>query len=203
MIKKANFDSKDKQSWDEFFSHDTFRRRKFCLEFIKDFNGTRAAERAGFSKKTSGYKSVSLLKEPKVQETIRGLIKDQEIRLGITADKILALSYEIASADIIGCFDEHGALKKVEDIPEALRRTISSIDIDEIWEHEGREKIQIGVTKKIKFWNKDKQIEFLGKHLKLVADMPDEKPPLDVNLNVTVKHIDIEERLNCLTPSRN
>lgn len=198
-------------SWKEFFSHETFRRRKFCLSFIQHFEGKRAATEAGFSPNTARNKATQLLNEPKIQEMLRELILEQEKRLQITADKILVASYEIATADIIGCFNEDGSLKNLKDIPPELRRCISSIDIDEIWDdvmtkdEDGNKSVKrelIGHTKKIKFWNKDKQIEFLGKHLKLINDFP-AKEPLEVDFNVTVNHVDLEERLNCLDLSKN
>src|SRR5690242_9237795 len=44
----------------------TPRKRRFAMEYLIDFNGTQAAIRAGFSKRTAGRQSVDLLKDPTI-----------------------------------------------------------------------------------------------------------------------------------------
>jgi phage terminase small subunit len=53
----------------------------------------------------------------------------------------------------------------MSDIPEDARRAIAGIEIVEEFEGSGKDREQIGYTKKIKFWDKPKALENLGKHL--------------------------------------
>lgn len=73
----------------------------------------------------------------------------------------------IARADIRDAYDEHGRLLPMKDMPEHLARAIASVEVDELFEGVGKDREQVGVTKKVKFWNKDKMVETLGKQVGL------------------------------------
>lgn len=71
----------------------------------------------------------------------------------------------IATSDIRQLFNSDGTVKPVADWPPELSRAIASIEVDELFEGSGRDKTQIGITKKIKFWDKLKALELIGKNL--------------------------------------
>lgn len=47
------------------------KQQQFCLEYLKDFNGTQAAIRAGYSKKTANEQAARLLANVSIQNYIR------------------------------------------------------------------------------------------------------------------------------------
>lgn len=49
------------------------KQERFCLEYLKDFNGTQAAIRAGYSKSTANEQSSALLAKLNIQNRIRDL----------------------------------------------------------------------------------------------------------------------------------
>lgn len=49
----------------------TPKQRLFCLEYLKDFNGTQAAVRAGYSKKTANEQASRLLANVNIQNYIK------------------------------------------------------------------------------------------------------------------------------------
>lgn len=49
----------------------TPKQLKFCLEYLKDFNGTQAAIRAGYSKKTANEQASRLLANVNIQNQIK------------------------------------------------------------------------------------------------------------------------------------
>lgn len=49
----------------------TERQKNFCLEYLKDFNGTKAAIRSGYSTKTSPEQAARLLRNVKVQDYLK------------------------------------------------------------------------------------------------------------------------------------
>ena len=55
----------------------TPKQKKFCHEYIKDFNATQAAIRAGYSKKTAKEIGYQLLHKTSLQEYLAGLINAQ------------------------------------------------------------------------------------------------------------------------------
>jgi hypothetical protein len=76
----------------------------------------------------------------------------------------------LMDADLAEAFDENGCLKSIHDIPLAVRKAIASIEVDELWEGHGKDRRQIGVTRKIKLWDKVKGIELMARKNKMLTD---------------------------------
>jgi len=55
-------------------------------------------------------------------------------------------------------------------MPPHVRRAIASVEIEEVWEGSGADRVQSGELKKVKFWPKHTGLELLGKHVKLFGD---------------------------------
>lgn len=62
------------------------RQEMFCQEYVKDFNGARAARDAGYSEKTAAAKACELLKLPKIKRRIR--FAKQELLDKIDVDRM-------------------------------------------------------------------------------------------------------------------
>lgn len=146
------------------------KQRSFVIEYLKDKNATQAAIRAGYSAKTAQQISSELLLKPVISKAISDVIGSQAEKAEIDGIIVLRELYRILTVDIAGAFEENGALKPIQDIPEDIRRAISSVEVDEIWEQEGNRKVEVGETKKVKFWSKTEAAQLLGKNLKLWAD---------------------------------
>ena len=67
----------------------TDKQKIFCKEYIIDFNATRAAEAAGYSKKTAYASGAENLRKPQIQEEIARLTKGRNERLEVTADRVV------------------------------------------------------------------------------------------------------------------
>lgn len=100
------------------------KQKQFCNEYIVDFNGTQAAIRAGYSKKTAYSMASENLKKPKVQAHIKELIENRNKRTKITQDEVVAnivevmnrcmqkvpvMIYDKVEKDYIQVQDENGA----------------------------------------------------------------------------------------------
>ena len=66
------------------------KQKMFCKEYIIDFNGTQAAIRAGYSKKTANEQASRLLTKVNVQAYLKKLIENREKRTQITQDEVVA-----------------------------------------------------------------------------------------------------------------
>ena len=168
LTKKDNYRNKK----DPAYLMLTPMQEKFCYEYIIDRNAMQAAIRAGFSKKTSHVQATRIMKNPYVIYKINRLLEEQHARIGITADNVLKELMKLAFVDITDIFDENGNLKDIGLMPENVRKAIASVEVSEEFDHPGKDKERIGYTKKIKFWPKDKALELLAKHLKLLGDSP-------------------------------
>lgn len=90
---------------------------------------------------------------------------------GITAQKVVKAFAEIGFCDPAEVIDEtNGQIKDIHVIPINIRRAISSIEVIEEFSGKGENKEFIGFTKKIRFWDKNKALESLAKHLGLFAE---------------------------------
>lgn len=148
------------------------RRRRFAEEYIKDFNGAAAAVRAGYTQKqhSARHSAQRLLNEPEVQAMIREFASNAVQRNKVYIDGVLAELARIATVDFAQAFNEDGSLKRLSDIPEDVRRAIAGLEIKEYFEGSGEERVQVGWIKKIKFNDKNKALELLGKYLAMWVD---------------------------------
>jgi phage terminase small subunit len=146
------------------------RQLRFCQEYIIDLNGTQAAIRAGYSEDSARAIASENLTKPDIEAKIQELKDLRSLRTEITADKVLTETYLLAASDIGEAFNEDGSLKPIKEIPSHIRKAISSVEVDELFEGHGADKEQVGYTRKIKLWDKVKTLELLGKHLKVFSD---------------------------------
>jgi len=65
----------------------TEKQRLFCLEYIKDFNATQAAIRAGYSVKGAAVLASNLLTNNKIQQELAGAIEKTFKGVGLEADR--------------------------------------------------------------------------------------------------------------------
>jgi phage terminase small subunit len=151
-------------------------QEKFCREYLVDFNGTKAAIRAGYAEASAHVQASRLLKNDKVATRLAELRDAKYKRLDIKGDDILRALHEIGMSDIADMFDpENGRVLDIREMPVGLRRAIRSIEVEEIWQGYGEDREIIGRMKKITFWDKPKSLELLGKNQKLFNENADSR----------------------------
>ena len=83
---------------------------------------------------------------------------------------ILSELKNIGLVDIRQAYNSSGGLKNVQDIPEAVARCIVAIESEELFEGNGKNREQVGWTKRVKFSDKLRALELLGKNLQMFID---------------------------------
>jgi len=73
----------------------------------------------------------------------------------------------IAQLDISEILDANGSIVNPELWPAHIKANVASIEVKEEFEMEGRKRVFSGYTKRIKFHDKLKAIEMIGRNLKL------------------------------------
>jgi phage terminase small subunit len=167
---------------DDFFEF-TPQKEAFCREYIVDLNGTQAAMRAGYAESSASAAASRMLSIDKVCLRIRLLLEERNKRTEINADTVLLELLKIAKLDIRQAFTKSNTLKEIHELPDELAASISSIEIDELFEGYGEDKQIIGQTKKIKFWDKTKSLELLGRHLALFTDRIEKKSETTIKMD--------------------
>ncbi|MGP8153057.1 MAG: terminase small subunit, partial [Smithella sp.] len=91
------------------------KQLRFVKEYCIDLNGTQAAIRAGYSKKSAKNQAYVLLKQPHIQEAIAEEQSKIAKHLGISRDHIVQEMALVAFADMADfiTIDEGGAIKAI------------------------------------------------------------------------------------------
>lgn len=103
------------------------KQKRFCEEYIFDFNGTRAAKAAGYSKETAGAIASENLTKPEIQAYIKELQSDLERTSGISRLKVLREHEKIAFASIAHLHDTWIERKAFDELTDVQKACISEI----------------------------------------------------------------------------
>nr|WP_319552442.1 terminase small subunit [uncultured Vibrio sp.] len=147
----------------------TDKQEMFCREYLIDLNATQAAIRAGYSKKTATKTASENLTKPDIQKRISELKSARIEETKIDANYVLNRLVEIDQMDVLDILDEDGSIKLVSEWPKVWRTYMSGMDITELFEGAGENRQQIGFLKKVKWPDKVKNLELLGKHIEVQA----------------------------------
>ena len=146
------------------------KRRRFVAEYLKDFNGTEAAKRAGYSPNSAYAQSSYILKRVEIQQEIEtALQKRMEVK-GITRDRVLTEIARLAFGDTRKLFNDEGTLKMPSEWDDETAAAVAGIEVTEEYGGRGEDRALTGYTKKVKQWEKTRALELLGRHLKLFGD---------------------------------
>lgn len=89
---------------------------------------------------------------------------------GATPLRVLEELMRIATFDIGMLYDGNGQLLPIHLMPEEARRAISSIEVDEIIEGKGEDARMVGVTRKVKTWDKLRSLDTIARHLGMLLE---------------------------------
>lgn len=138
------------------------RYERFAREYVIDHNGKQAAIRAGYSEKTAEVQASRLLRNVQVRALVERFESESARRLEITKDRIEQELARIGFADPRRFFDQDGRLLKPSDLGDDEAAALSSVEVFEEFEGQGKERHLVGFTKKVRFWDKRGALEVLG-----------------------------------------
>lgn len=134
----------------------------FCLEYLIDYNATRAAIKAGYSEKTAHSQGSRMLKNVKVKTFVDKKTKERSEKLDITVDRVLEEIASIAFFDIRKLFNG-SSLKEVDSLDDNTAKAISSVK-SRIEKMDGENFAEVV---EIKSNDKLKALDMLSKHIGL------------------------------------
>lgn len=153
------------------------RQELFCLEYMKDLNATQAAIRAGYSEGSAGSIGFENLKKPEIQNRIAGLLEERNNAVKVDAQYVLKRLVEIDQMDVKDILNDDGTIKPILEWPRSWRTTLSGMDITELSNDGDIE----AILKKIKWPDKVRNLELLGKHVDVSAFMDKQEINMIVN----------------------
>ncbi len=122
-------------------------KERFALEYSKDFNGTRAAIAAGYSKRTATAQASRLLTQVKVGERVKKHIEDFNKEFGVSKRMLVEELAKISFFDISSILTDEGALKPISEWDDKARAAIAGLETYDEFDDEGK---KIGTTRKVK-----------------------------------------------------
>jgi phage terminase small subunit len=140
----------------------TPKQNAFVAEYLKDLNATQAAIRAGYSARTAEKIGSENLQKPEIRGPIDEALSRRAERVEVKTDDVLRELLRLAMVDIGQAYDAAGHLKPLHEMPEDVRRAIAGL--------ESRVDGEGATILKVKFWDKTRGLEMLGRHLKMFTD---------------------------------
>lgn len=157
----------------------TDKQEMFCREYLIDLNATQAAIRAGYSEKTANRTGSENLSKPDIAQRIIDLKSERNERVEVNADYVLRRLVEIDEMDVLDILKDDGGLKMVHEWPKVWRTTLSGLDILTTVTNFDETTME-NILKKIKWPDKVKNLELLGKHVAVQAFREQVKTEHDV-----------------------
>ena len=144
----------------------TDQRMLFVAEYLVDFDATRAAIAAGYSKHTASVKGSQLLSDSKIARVVRQLQKEDLERCQLTREEVLLQLYYCATRSAADFCDENGRI--ITDVQRLTKRAQNTIDgIEQTISHDmNGEEI---VRTKLRLVPKAEAINMALKHMGMYA----------------------------------
>lgn len=161
----------------------TAMQEAYAQEYTKcPENQTQAAINAGFSPNTAAVKASVMMRDERIQKRIAELMEERNKRLRVSADCVLLRLVEIDQMDVIDILNDDMSIKPVSEWPKVWRQYLTGFELADMFEGRGDEKELVGILKKIKWPDKVKNLELIGKHVDVNAF----KERLEVSGTVTI-----------------
>lgn len=160
----------------------TAMQEAYAQEWIKcPENQTQAAINAGFSPNTAAVKASVMMRDERIQKRIAELMEERNKRLRVSADYVLLRLVEIDQMDVLDILNDDGSLKPIRQWPKIWRTTLSGFDLSSTIINMNEDAIE-NILKKIKWPDKVKNLELIGKHVDVMAF----KERLEVSGSITI-----------------
>ncbi|WP_288847165.1 terminase small subunit [uncultured Citrobacter sp.] len=171
----------------------TAMQEAYAQEYTKcPENQTQAAINAGFSPNTAAVKASVMMRDERIQKRIAELMEERNKRLRVSADYVLLRLVEIDQMDVIDILNDDGTLKTIREWPKIWRTTLSGFDLSSTIMNMNETSIET-ILKKIKWPDKVKNLELIGKHVDVNAFR--ERLEIDVKMTIAEKMAKARKRV--------
>lgn len=151
----------------ELYSKLTLFQKKIALGVISGLSPSDAHKNAGGKSKNEKHRkdlACMALSKPNVKAFVDSIMKKSAEIAQVDAAYVLMRLVEIDQMDFIDILNDDMSFKPIREWPQVWRTYLSGIDIAEMFEYQGDQKEMVGILKKIKWPDKIKNLELLGKH---------------------------------------
>ncbi|KVX62459.1 terminase small subunit [Burkholderia stagnalis] len=175
------------------------KQARFVDEYLRDLNGTQAAIRAGYSAKAASQIGSRLLANAKVQAAITAARERLAKKFEITRERVMLEYARLAFADPRAFFREDGTLKRVPELDDDTAAALAGFEVTEEFDGSGEDRMQVGVTSKVKWSDKRAALDSISKVMGWSVDRVKAEVsgldggPIDVKTTVDMSKLSIEQ----------
>ena len=161
----------------------TPKQQRFVEEYLIDLNATQSAIRAGYSEKTAAAIGAENLIKPNIAKAIEEAQNKRTEQTQIDAAYVLKRLVEIDQMDVLDIMDDQMKIRPVNEWPKVWRQYVVNLENLELSDGEG-------CFKKIKWPDKVKNLELLGRHVSVgafkdkIVHSGDPNNPINMSLKV-------------------
>ena len=165
----------------------TPKQQRFVEEYLIDLNATQAAIRSGYSEKTARDIGCENLAKPNIAKAIEEAQNKRQEQTQIDAAYVLKRLVEIDQMDVLDIMDDQMKIRPVNEWPKVWRQYVVNLENLELSDGEG-------CFKKIKWPDKVKNLELLGKHVSVgafkdkIEHSGDPNNPINMSLKVVFEN---------------
>jgi phage terminase small subunit len=159
------------------------KQQWFVAEYLIDLNGTQAAIRAGYSKKTARMQGCRLLTHDDIKAAVAEGRKATTAKLGATQERVIEELAKMAFSDIRKIMTAEGNLLSPAHIDDETAGAIAGVEtVARQAGFDAAGERQIEYVHKIKLWDKNSALEKLAKHLGMFVDKSEVDHTFTVNI---------------------
>lgn len=141
------------------------KREIFVREYVKDFNGTRAAAAAGYQANLANRQAYRLLQDPSVQAAVRSVLRGALKKVDASLERTMQEIARVAFSDVRDLFDESGKLRQPHELDDNAAASISGIDVEV-----NKDGDRVAKVRRV---DKMAALTLLARHHKIVGDAVD------------------------------
>lgn len=162
---------------------DREKRERFVQEVLKGGSRRAAAITIGIPEKSAAVWACNQMKHPYVKQLFADhkarVEAELEAKHGLTIANVLESLRRLVMGDPRKLFNADGTLKPITELDDATASMVSSFEVTEDYDREG--KVAVGRTSKIKMWDKNSAIDKAMRHLG-AFERDNKQKPLTVNI---------------------
>jgi len=147
------------------------RQAAFVAEYIVDFNGAKAAIRAGYSPNSAAAIASRLLTQVNIAAAVERAKEQRAARVNVQQDAVLHEMSLLANARIDHYFiDDDGNVKTVDGAPDGAMAAIKSKKSKKTVREDKDGNVTITYEVEIQLWDKPGTLKLMGRHVGLFPD---------------------------------
>lgn len=146
------------------------KRQRFVDEYLVDLNATRAAVRAGYSRKTAEQQGYRLLRNVQVARAIARGQAEVADKSSVTRERVLGELELLAFSNVMHYLvDDDGNVKLAPGAPAGAERALQSVKRRVTVTGSG-DNVRRVVEVEVKLWDKPGPLKLAGRHVGLFPD---------------------------------